>query len=362
MTRKHSLFPTREETLENPEIAYSDHLAIFTTVPLDEKNSLNIISLNVLGQSCSGIHSLAFNEKDEETEHRYDRIVAGLVEGIKRQEVDVLVLQEASLLMEAALKRNAFFDEHWEIVADQVGIISCYNKERLTLNATKLNEERRIRTLTFLDKITELTIDVHNVWRIYSPFPRNMEVEFKEVLENTESAVSVILGDTNSRIAPLDEEERNITTGTVPATFNVQDGLDEALQITDHPDGGFYRDALNVIRQLVTRVINFATGEFVEDDRPHEETQTWPEFRMVLCLDDSYQKRQLIDNKTIFAYEEYLKEGLKEPSILVSMASDSYNNKAIGIRFAKNSSTYNWVKEQLKNEEGFQFNSVQPTD
>lgn len=375
--RIHPLFPTREQTTKKPSLAYSDHLPILTRVPLGEgRVPLNIISLNILAKAdASGVHSRSYREKDEEAiKKRFRRIAKGLGEGVLLNDVDVVVLQETSKLMVRYLKKELKKSgKSWKIVVDDQGLISCYNKERLVEQSRAFDviKDSRVDSFKFVDKDNDdLTVDVHNIWGHYSPLPERLETVCRDKLVKTDSEVSIIIGDTNSRIAPLDNAKRNLATGAIPPMFNAEAGASDEVQIPDHPDGGFYRNkADGKIHQLETEVLHFKTGKIVKDDRSQEEIGSWPDYRMVMCLDDSY-RQEVIGGKNIFAYETQMRDEFSSQNLLVRMATDIFNNKAIGINFPisplnKNKSTiaaFTAIEERLCLVEGFQFHSVVDQD
>ncbi|KTD46607.1 hypothetical protein Lrub_1529 [Legionella rubrilucens] len=363
MTRKHPLFPTFQEVEHKSDLARSDHLPVLTKVPLGEKEKpLTLVSLNILGnEGCSGVHPLGMEIPEGHMLDRYQHIASGLANSIKKHHVDVILLQEADKSIVAFLEKN--LGKEWEIIVDDCGIISCYNKARLTLQHTAVNKESRIRTMAFTDTHSNLSIDVHNIWGLYSPFPHHMEKQYCSVLTQTKSNLSVIMGDTNSRLAPPDDHtKRNLTTGIVPPVIAKANELPFDTQITDHPDGGFYRDQKGIIHQLSTETLDFDTADIVRDERSEADADVWPEFRMVMCLDNYYQETAVIDGKTLFTYEDTLKRELGNNNLIVRMASDSFNNKAVAIRFPKNSEAFKLIQSELKKEAGFQFRNVDPTD
>ncbi|CDZ79102.1 hypothetical protein BN59_03419 [Legionella massiliensis] len=360
MPRKHPLFPQHHETALNPLLAYSDHLPILTSVSLGEGiEPLNIISLNILGNKHSGVHDKFFDETEEVSKERYDRIAAGLAAGAIRQDASVILLQEASSRMLPSLE-GALDPDLWQVIYDEdTRLISLYKRDRMNLQATRAHPDTRVRSMTFQMLQSGKTVDVHNIWGFFRPFPDYMEQLVRDTLTQTESEISVLVGDTNSRIAPLDNRKRNITTGIIPPVGNELDGLALDLQRSDYPDGGFYRDAATgVIKQLETQVLDFVTGEVVVDERSAEEIELWPEYRMIMCLDDSYLEHKAIDGFSVFEYEEELKADLNDPSLLVRMAADSFNNKAVAIRFSLHSPVYTAVHEALEEEEGVQFRTL----
>lgn len=356
-SRIHSLFPTRAEVTKNEDLAYSDHAPIAAVVPMGEgKKLLTILSLNILGgTNCSGIHPSGHYEEQSAMDKRYQRIAAGLANSVKKHTADVVLLQEADESMVPFLQEQLGAD--WEAVADKrTGIISCYSKKRLIQQSSKL--DNRIRSFTFQDLDNEnQLIDTHNIWGIYDAFPFYMEEQCKSKLMEHESRVSVIIGDTNSRIAPLDGARRNLTTGVIPLQFNPHDASPD-LQIPDYPDGGFYRGADGVIHQLSTQTLDFASGDVVNAE-VDEETEYWPEYRMVMCLDDSYNEQIVVDGKNIFDYEIALRHTLNDNTLAVRMAADCLNNQALAIRFPNDSPAFQAAQKRLSSVTGFQFRAIE---
>ncbi|VVC75516.1 hypothetical protein AQUSIP_08060 [Aquicella siphonis] len=340
---------------------YSDHLLILAYADFGpDKLPLNLLSLNILGPGTpmSGFHKQGGWENESDAMSRYGRIVKGLAEARAKHHADVIVLQEATAKLIVPFLKSRL-PAAWRIVADErSGLITCFNGERLKVenpDDAKLDEKRRIRSLRFKDVNDDKYVAVHNVWGIYDPFPHEMEADFRRLLEQDEHAV--IIGDTNSRIAPLDSEPRNIATNIIPILINRSDRIPDDVQRPDFPDGGFCRGPDGVIHQLATRILDYENSEIVEDKRSADELQPWPEYRMVLCLDDHYRSQKLIDGKSIFEYQDYLNEMFNE-DVMVRMASDSFNRKAVGIRFPQNSSFYKFIVNHLQQSPGFQHRQI----
>ncbi|MCA0402747.1 MAG: hypothetical protein LCH30_03025 [Proteobacteria bacterium] len=351
--RKHLLFPSVEETKKDLSIAYSDHLPILVKIELGEgKKPLNIISYNTLGVSYSGIHGTDFDEKEEETKARYRRIAEGLAKSIKNHDVDILLLQESIDLMEPILREC--LGEDWQVTFDQeTGMYSCFKKTRLKLEKIAISVPKKQHSMTFKDVSNDLMIDVHNIHGEFNEYPTYLEKKCRTSLTESQSPLAIVLGDTNSRIAPLDDRKRNIITGIVPQGFNKEYGYSEDIQRTDYPDGGFIRLSDNSIHQLSTQILDLATGTVFEDTRSEtdiindfqnndEDITSLQEFKMVMALDDSWKTKKVIGNDDIFSYETVLREQLSNNTILVRMAADSYNNKAIAIRFPRKDYDIYW--------------------
>lgn len=375
--RRHPLFPTVAEAKSNPELVYSDHLSITTTVPLGpDKTPLKVASLNILGENAgSGFNQGNNWETKENTSNRYHKMIQGLAQSAQEENgVDVIFLQETGspeLTKQLKEQLQTKLGDDWEIVLpgfERAGIISCYNKKRFDLCkdaegnpstdiSYKYNHANGIHTLKLEDKNNNMSLDLHNVWGRFNPFPDKTEACYKKLLTDTSASVSVIFGDTNSRIAPIDSKRRNIATGIAPLDTNEKSGISPTVQVTDYPDGGFYRDK-DGIHQLSIEIRDYKTGKIVTDERSPETLDAWPEFRMVLCLDEYYKKTPLIGNQTIFNYEAELRKVFNDSSILVRASADNTNQKAIGIRFSRKSALYDLLKKDLKDEPCLQFRNV----
>lgn len=364
--RINNQFPTFSETIKNPEIAYSDHLPVFTKIPLteDEKTTLNIVSLNILGpSSMSGIHNIGSWEDEEQVKERYGKIAAGLANSVKQQNIECILLQETDerfILPDLKAKLG----EAWAVHYTEQGLITCYNTEKLKpMIEGSFEPKHRVLSNTFQHQETGKTIEIHNSWGVFEPFPRAREDQYRLLLSPKEgdngNVVRVVMGDTNSRIAPLDDIERNIVTGAIPMTFLKEKYNAPEQQIGDYPDGGFYSDLGGNILQMETQVLDFETGEIASSQTDRSELSYVDEFRMVMCLDASYQEKKLIAGSTIFQYEEYLKEQKGDPNIQVSIAANSMNNKAIAIRFSPKSELCKGLEERLKGIPGLQLASIE---
>lgn len=370
--RIHQLFPRPEEVKENLTLAYSDHLPILARADMGVgKSPLVMLSLNTLGPGVGNGLVEEYKqengqavkwEDDDNTKARYAKMVDGLANTVKYCHADVIMLQETVPdFIEDTLK-HAF--PTWEIISDrETGQVTCINTQKFDIIETHLDAANRIRSCTLKNKITEQLIDVHNVWGIFNPFPAELEKRFMSTLQSkqiSKASVSVILGDSNSRLAPLDDICRNITTGAVPLGYNEENGAEKDIQMPDYPDGGFYLGEDGMPRQLPTVTLDFETGAEYSDDRTKEQLGDafWPEYRMVMCLDQTYQTQKFINNMTIFEYQEYLNKGFNGDQLMVRIAANCFNEKAIGLRFAPDSKLCQKLQEVFLDHEDIQFKTV----
>lgn len=361
--RIHPSFPTPVESAANPELAYSDHLPILATVPLSENAGLSVISLNILGGvHMSGVHHPDSRETDEEISARYTRMADGLKKAINLHDVDVVMLQEADSRPEAEKEPyilpilRAIFGDDWEVmlpVDDRTfsrGLVTCYRKTRWALVSQDLDSKNRIHTIHLKQQASDKAVSVSNIWGNFEHSPVSLERQCKNALNAAQSHadISVIIGDTNSRIAPLDGEVRNIVTGAIPLAINEENGVPQGVQTPDHPDGGFYRDADGKIHQLQTSILCYSSGEVLEDKRRLGAVSPWLEQRMVMCLDDSFRTQKLFGERTLFEYEDYLKQQFNNKGFIVRLSADSFNQKGVGIRFPRSLKTErSFIQQQL---------------
>lgn len=364
--RIHLLFPTPEETKANPDIAFTDHLMILTQVPLPDGTFLNIISLNILGGlSCSGIHYPNTRETEETITERYGRMVQGLNKAIQKHQVDILAFQEATPkyimpVLKKQLKGN------WGIIKDEKpGLVTCFNNNNWISLTTSVDDATRIRKLRLLNiQNTELLVDFHNIWGNFDEFPLSLENQCETALTTSTAHVAIIMGDTNSRLAPLDDNERNLTTGAIPLIFNDANGVAPGMQLPDYPDGGFYRGQDGVIHQLTIHVLDFVTGDIFVDRRKANEMNYWPGYRMIMCLDKQLKEKIAIHDQTVFDYQTLMRATIENENIVVRLASDCFNHKAVAIGFPKDNQKtppdkrldglVTFIVDNLQNTKGFE--------
>lgn len=363
--RIHSLFPTPEQAAHNPNSVYSDHLPILLTVPIGtEGQALGIISLNMLGASASfsGFHEDGGWETVQQAKDRYARTIAALKIAAEERENNVGIITLQEVTTEFCLDTlQEQLGEDWEIAVAtdtdteeerQQPMITCYRSSKFNLlaDAVYTNDmatsprvpvATRNHALQLQDNTTQQVYNINNVWRYFNAeteTPELQENKFKVLLNQDEpaGAINIVVGDTNSRIAPLDNNPRNITTGAVPLAIKL-----DSTQHPDFPDGGFYRNADGHIRQLASEVIRFDNGEiFVDDTNLNTIEKSDPV--MVCCLDHSYTETAVIADKTIFAYETALKAQLN--------VNDNPDDKLL-VRVAKNNLNESFVSLYLSNKD-----------
>lgn len=340
--RLHPMFNKVNEPVDSTFFP-SDHLPILTSVPLTNGQNINIISLNCLGQNGdSGL----LKENDESQEQflaRYRWIASRLKDAAdvdSENKVDVIALQEFSMSGLTAFQEN--LGAEWDIVIDdKLSIATCYRKSKLQFAPnTQPQVDSKNRTLSVHFTLTEFPdedIEIHNVWGYFDNYPADKEEYYRTLLMNSKAKNKVIIGDTNSRVAPLHDDEVNGITGVVPVKFSnkrpeMQERQDE--QVPDFPDGAF---ALinGKIKQLATHVINYFTGKPIIDKRSPQEINAYSKPLMILCLDDSYQVRKAVGSANIFEFERNVQELLQDKGIMCRFTADVYNHKGIGIRFGK---------------------------
>ena len=360
----HLAFPNFAQTTENPEIAYSDHLPQFARIPLTADHggsTLNVLSLNTLGRNlgASGIHIDRSYETDEEIIHRYTRLADSLALSKDSHDLDCILLQETEVdIMLPILKEK--LGESCEFQVSDHGLITCHNKFTLTPIDSKASFDPRNRVLSnsFKHNETGKTIVLHNSWGIFSPLPRNRENEYRLLLapsaDDQGEVVRIVMGDTNSRIAPLDNRPRNIVTGAIPPVFYRNEGYPPEQQLGDYPDGGFYNDSTGRIRQIETFTLDFATGAIIPAEENRENLSWVDKQRMIMCLDHSYRITDIIGDRTLSEYEGELKVRSGDANIQVCMTATSMNDKGIAICFCNRSNLYKQLKDKIGDLPGVQ--------
>jgi hypothetical protein len=381
--RRHPLFPTLDEPQEIKNRAFSDHLPILLKPSIGTNNeTVNILTFNILGPNgSSGLQSTEKQTRDgsqrkeweskEQSIERYKKIVNGVIlNSIKKHNVNIIMLQEVRTDKEEYILDylNKTLGDNWDIKVGWSGIVTCYNKVKyhevgeIDEETGKIkfdkNKSDRTGSITLQSCDTSTIFTAINIWGRYSPFPNDFEQTFKKLINKDHDVI--ICGDTNSRLAPpihpdadhQNNKIRNLTTGLIPTSENEKNGADSKTQITDSPDGGFIKNSNDQIQQLNNYPLDFITAEIVEDHREYSsELNAWSEYRMVICLDDLYQEYKLPTNETLFEYEENIKSLLGDRNLLVRMAADQYNHKAIGIRFSPDSIYYTKLTERFKEPE-----------
>ena len=377
-----SAFPTLQQTADNYDLIYSDHLPIYTTIPINANHNddLRALSYNVMGARAENNLTRTLEDEDKSIA-RYGRIAHGLKNCADNLGLDLILLQEVSSTLMIKQLSEALGDD-WCIQPGDVENekfpaqqLTCYRKSRLlpvpNLEIKQNNKftqyedaawDARKKTLfsTFKCLASGKRINLCNVWSEYNIFPNATEEYYKTLLMNKkENEVSIILGDTNSRIAPVDDKQRNLTTGIVPYMFNNNYQIKPDIQIPDHPDGGFYSSD-EKIHQLVHVPVNIINGQEITDKHLKSIEQSIPQYyRAILCIDDSYAKRQFVQGQSIFDYESELKKKLNDKNISVRITATIQNKKGIQIRFSPKSACFNVLHDVLKDDKQFSFESFE---
>lgn len=384
----HPLFGIFEQTSQQYDLIYSDHLPIFTKVPVDQNDDIYIqlLSYNVMGKNAS--NNITREQEDENKAIlRYKRIALGLKKCADNLElnIDIILLQEVtSKLMVKQLSETLGDGWYIQPSVEEIEkteyppeILTCYRKTMLSVvdlpenihiskpdlyHHCKYEHTKKTLSSCFKYEKSQKIIHIHNTWTNYNIFPNKTEEYYASLLmDKKEGEISIVLGDTNSRIAPLNNKQKNLTTGIIPFLFNIDYGINENnIQLPDHPDGGFY-SSNEKIYQLEHCVIDIVEGKKFTENNTNNYCASQKDFcgyRAILCLDDFYKKTPVIQNKTLFEYELQLKNELGDNSVVVRMTSTTYNEKGIFIRFCGKSNYYNILYGVFKKEEVFQFKKL----
>jgi hypothetical protein len=375
--RTHPLFPTHEEIAENPELLYSDHLPVFFNIPFAAENNatsgepsiqrnaastnLRMISWNVLGHNApSGFHlsSKGWEPKDLGRK-RFERIIGSLKLFAEKQNPDIIVLQEANPEFLGSLITEL---PEWTIRNNNTGPVMLFRsrdqggkleiKEYEFKKAGVRHENVYMQACqSALFEMGGHFVKVNNVHTMFYNTPEHHESYYQHLLTKEPSHITtLIVGDTNSRIAPKnDVTPHNIATGVVPMCINKMVNAPEDRQMTDFPDGAFMKKRMTgEIEQLDRQILDYRTGEiFVPENAQNDLPPQWRQFRMLACLDNYKGDRDKIEGKNIFEFEAHLTHYFPNCNVLVRKAAKDNNERGFGFRFSKTSSVYNLIRKAL---------------
>ncbi len=335
MANTHTLFPTAQQADANPELIYSDHLPVLFEANISETDKLRIISWNILGYNAPSGFSHARNgwESEEQGRARYDRILKALQLFVANHSPDVITLQEASTELfteiEAALPDYQFYDTGRgpamlirKSLHDNIESVTA-NERRIIFNNVDMWAKQ-----TAVFNIHGQRVVVNNVHTAFYETPEHHEAYYKSILEDQqENSVNIIVGDTNSRIAPVDASvKQNITTGAVPLCLNLPE---DNQQYTDFPDAAFIKCPDQNIQQIERKVLDYRNGELYQPEAGDLDTAE-PKadiLRPLLCLTDYSDAQFQIEGKNVFEYEQYLKLNVNELDGLVVRTASKDNNE-----------------------------------
>jgi len=265
-------FPSKSQVLESPNATYSDHAPLITTVEVAD-HKINLLTLNTLGIGNGKFGQNLYPDNQDETkvqgEARYARIVAFLAKAIKENQTDVICLQEVTTSDMVGRLKTQFPEWGMEILEGKM--ITLYKKNTFkTISESKFDNYNNIITTDFelrqADDKESIKFRLHNVW---TPFDLdNHEQLFQDLVakQPKEYKASVIIGDTNKRVAPIDNIKKNIITGLIPGQFMPLYGLSQDIHLYDFPDGAFVSVDGNIC-QLPTIQLDFETGKSLSDEQ-----------------------------------------------------------------------------------------------
>lgn len=344
--RTHELFPTANEVAANEEMLYSDHLPVMFNVPVNAEAGqyLRIISWNILGYNApSGFHQVFRGwETEDQCRSRYQRISKSLGLFVDSHHPDMIVMQE---VQSELLPDLAAMLPDYDIYDSRKGLMTLVKKpvdenSLQVLHApVEANGERfnniymqAVQPGTFM--LGGLRLKVNNVHTRFLNTPEHHEAFYTHLLTaDVDDVISVVVGDTNSRIAPIDDvNPQNIVTGVVPMAINQMVGVDNNIQMTDFPDAAFVRNVDGSIEQVERVVLDYRTGHIFQPVMIQQEA-SWPQFRMILCLTDFNLDRDKIRGNTVFEYQASLKQTFAGTSVLVRKAAKDNNERGFGFCF-----------------------------
>lgn len=355
----------------------SDHLPILVTLPL-KKQHIHILSWNIMGLGVAndiGVDDSIPVGSEEST--RYERIVEFLVAQTNDRDhpVDILLLQEASGdEMLRLLKKSAIvnpFAEDWTILmSSDKTMISIIRQQKFPVTDGSYNYDEEQKTQSFiltLNKSKNTQLQIFHVWGTYSFNPANHEAYYKTLLCNKTTDTALVIGDTNSRVLPLDYSSGAlVATGVVPTAFKTFYQNVDGHLISDHPDGAFVSIQGQDIRQLPhTPLISFK--DMVGTERMVSETVK-QHYRPFITLDPHFQAlKQTKPYQSFFKAIQDLKQydsTHPDANFNGMLAANSEGKIGVALCFSSNrdGAWYtNLANSDLKNSAGITFWGHQDT-
>lgn len=370
LDRVHPEIPTIYEIEHNQASVNSNHLPIFLEAPLTSHEfttDLKIISLNTLiSNNPSGFHKKNEWETPEQAQQRYKRIVACLSFALLNRRPHIIALQETNVIAITPELEKTLSMEWTIIPCEQNNMLVCIKKNEFPVVEHTYDVKLRIQKITLQDKNhSSKKFNFYNVWFKPNELTYRVEKTIETLLEDSNTNINIIAGDFNTHIAPTHDKSINITTAINPYDSNNNHHAKQDMQIPDFLDGGFYSVALDdenktrKIHQLQRKILNFQTGAITVDLNIEKDINPWPEYKMIICLDKKYKTKKFIMDKTIYEFENEIREKWNKEDIHVRIAANIYNKKALAIQLPLVlRDKYEAIQNFIHEKEGFQFNSV----
>lgn len=377
----HPCLPSIQEAQQNYNHFYSDHVPIIATIPFAD-HEVRVASWNVMEgdayNGCAPLGQSTYGETADQRNQRYIRIAESIIKIIQQQGPDFINLQEISANID-------WDDGLWKVinthlqetdyqavtfngsVVDRAGNITLYNHKRYepVFNGIQLEKEfgysnLGAQAIKFMAVGNEsLTIRLCNVHADYNDYPANHEQNIESFLtQGGENELSIVAGDFNCMIAPVENQPMNITTSAVPNVFR-----EEQMQGACAIDGVFFKAGNDAIQQasfdhiaswdgcLVKEMTSLPTPSI--NSMPEPQQREIARFRMAIGLGANLKDQfKVVGNQfQLSEYQDYLERRLADTSVQVRPAVNLLNERALGLVIL-NSAT----KEVLHNA-GFPVNT-----
>ncbi len=361
MISYHPGLPSLSMAAKNYNSVASDHVPILATIP----NKIKIISWNVLStDSANGFAPLgkgSYGETEQQMLDRYDRIASGLAKMVEKNAPHFICLQEIRCdtnkqlysRIKAKLPDYAITENNGMPI-DFEGCITLYNTKQF--EPAPGIEKKQVKDFKcgflqgnkteFVDKKTQLKIVITNAHPDFDEIPRMHEEEITTYLaQKGPNILSIVVGDFNCTIAPLDSVPRNITTVATVSTFR-----NNQLQGAGAVDGCFYTDVeynqrdFMTFRQAPISHLNWQTGEPYDarllapinvHDLSELQKKEINRFEMVISIDEFWNDQKIAGKYNANVLEAYLKQGLGDQGLMVRQARNSNNEKGIGVTLTR---------------------------
>lgn len=361
LPRLHRNFPTAQEAADNSDCIYSDNSPLLISLPLSQNEPpINLISLNVLDayfrRNCSGFNML-FEESIQAQELRYEKIIKGLLLGKETNKADIMCFQDANPILVRILSKS--LTKNWKIISNAAsGLITLYNASQFDQLSKPINNtQKKMLSLKLKHRKFNSIIEVHNVRCRATYFPEEKEKEVAYQLRYIESDFSIVVGCIGQKMADLTRVKKNLITSIDSLKTSQELGLHFA-QIGNFSNGAFlYNKKEKKLSQLSFHVLNFETGQIIEESATDLASGHSDEYHPIMRLDDVFKNISL-GEKNISKYQYELQAFFKDDSIRVLPIVNINNELGVGVYFHEGSPLYQVLLDRLADNSNFKFLSI----
>lgn len=346
----HTLLPTPEMLHEGKAVLYSDHLPQLFRV-----GQINCLTWNILHPALASGYapfndaSLIDNTKEktgtelnqanvEKIKLRAGFISDSLVVMGKKQQLHIITLQESFLDATQLQELCSRLGGKWECKFNSENPRAVILFDNNCLQFQQVLATEFILTVYLHYSNDSKDIILHNVHFKHQELPFDTEAETLRLLHCITAipgTKSIVIGDFNSRIPPINLEQRLIVTGVTPKYFR-----DAAVQGCDWTDACFTLDNNeSKPSQIDGETIHPITGEKFQDNNctpvsyQHVTLAQQIELRRLRpSMDITEQYKTLsIQGYLLEEMEAQLRNTLEDPTLKIRLAVNAYNQRGFVI-------------------------------